>query len=412
MKKAISLFLAMLLFLSLLGSVAAAEEPVTLQLWHRWSGANEAALVDVIAAFEEANPNIKIEVTAKPGEYIELLQKMIADLAAGIDPPDLFVGGYNLLNYISTEMEPVPVNELAPSEEAYAAFTDKFEDTILALAQAGGVQVGVPYAMSNIVTFYNTELIEEAGLTEADIPATWDDMFTAGAQIASGTGKYAVGMQKVDTWPDLGIIYSNGGQLLSEDGTKVAFNNPEAAEALTMWQNLHLEGLAPICTDDELFASFVAGDVAMYVASVMKLNTLKDSSSFTVGTAQCPAFTGKDKKLPAGGAAIISFTGDDQAKRDACWTFMDFATEPEPMTTFTQTGYLCVTKADVPVAEGQQPAYDQIPYAVQWTAWPGGSIGLEIDKLYLNTRTEIIHGDIDALEALDKLADTCNALLD
>ena len=408
MKRIIPVILALALAVS--SFVPAFADTVTLSLWHRWSGANEAALNEVVAAFEAANPDIKIEVTAKPGEYIDLLQKMIADMAAGVEPPDLFIGGYNLMNYIHTELSPNPIDQMAPSPEAWQALKDRFEDSILNLGVMDGVQIGLPYALSNIVLYYNADIFEKAGLTEVDVPKTWDDVKKVGQIIKDKTGCYAVGLQKVDTWPDLGLIYSNGGKLLSDDGQTVAFNNDEAAEALTMWQSLHQMGLAPKVTDEELSASFLAGEVAMYVSSVMKLNTIRSSVSFKLNVAESPAFAGKEKKLPSGGAAIMSFSSD-QAKKDAVWKFLEFAVQDEQMATFTKTGYLCVTKSKVPVAEGQQAAYDQIPCAVQWTAWPGGSAGLEIDRLYRDTRTEIIHGDINAREALDKLAEACNALL-
>ncbi|MEF9973985.1 MAG: ABC transporter substrate-binding protein [Clostridia bacterium] len=411
MKKILSLLICLVMLMTTGAALAQADAPVTVTLWHRWSGANEQALNDVIADFNKVNPNITIEVTAKPGEYIELLQKMIADLAAGIQPPDLFIGGYNLLGYISNELSPNPVDTLAPSAEAYEALKAKFDAPIYALSEVDGVQVGVPYALSNIVTFYNKDLFAAAGLTDADVPTTWDEMATVGQTIKEKTGKFAVGIQKVDSWPDLSLIYSNGGKLLSDDASQVAFNNPEAVEAITMWQSLHTSGLAPICTDAELGASFLAGDVAMYCSSVMKLASIRESVSFEMGVAKFPAFGEKPLALPAGGAAIISFTGEDQAKRDAVWKFIDFATEPEAMATFTQTGYLCVTKAEVPMAEGQAVAYEQLPFAVQWTAWPGGSAGLEIDTLYINTRMSLIHEGGDILAAFDKLVADCNKLL-
>lgn len=410
MKKLLSILLMIIFTLSALPAFAAAE-PVTLTLWHRWSGPNEAALLEVVAAFEAANPEVKIEVTGKPGEYFELLQKMIADMAAGIQPPDMFVGGYNLLNYITTELDPVPLDQIAPSAEAYQALVDRFEPAIWALANTGGVQVGMPYALSNIVTFYNKDLFAAAGLTEADVPTTWDQVFEVGQIIKEKTGKYAFSMQKVDSWPDQAMIFGNGGQLLSEDGEQVAFNNPEAVESITIWQDLYKQGLAPVCTDDEQMASFTAGDIAMYVASVMKLSSLNSSAAFDVGVEMFPSFGDKPRMLPAGGAAIISFTADTQAKRDAIWAFMDFASTDEQMASFTKTGYLCVTKGEVPVAPGQEVAYAQIPFAVQWTAWPGGSAGLEIDRLYIDTRMSLIHGGDDVQSAYDKLVEACNDLL-
>ena len=89
--------------------------PVKLTLWHRWSGANSDYLAQVVRAFEAKNKNIKIDIIAKPGEYMQLLQSMVADIAAGNQPPDLFIGGYNLLDYIATELQPTELKNLAPN---------------------------------------------------------------------------------------------------------------------------------------------------------------------------------------------------------------------------------------------------------------------------------------------------------
>jgi multiple sugar transport system substrate-binding protein len=383
---------------------------VTLQLWHRWSGLNEETLNQVIRGFEAKNPGIKIVSVSQPGQYMELLQKMIADIAAGNPAPDLFIGGYNLMNYIHTEMNPVLINNLAPNAAAYTEFTNKYIPSIIKLGEIGGDQIGVPFALSNIVMFYNDDIFRAAGLSGADVPRTWDDVIRAGNIIRQKTGKYAVGMQKVDSWPDLGIIYSNGGKLLSDDGKKVAFNNPQAVEAITMWQSWHRLGLAAVDTDPELMASFIAGNVAMYISSCVKLSSLRKSADFTLKVAECPGFGTKRKTLPAGGAAIMSFT-KDKSKYNAIWRFIDYAAGPEAMETFTRSGYLSVIKAKIPMVSGQEAAYAQLEYAVPWTPWPGGSAGLEIDRLFINKRLEIIHGTIDVSGTLNQLAADCNKLL-
>lgn len=381
-----------------------------MQLWHRWSGTTEQALNNVVEAFMKKNPDVKISMTSKPGEYMELLQKMIADIAAGNQPPELFVGGYNLMNYIHTEMSPTLINSIAPSPSAYQKLTDNFIPSMINLGAVGSDQIGVPFALSNIVMFYNADIFAAAGLSSADVPKTWEEVIRVGKIIKEKTGKYAVGMQKVDSWPDLGIIYSNGGELLSADGTKVAFNNKEAVEAISMWQSLHKLGLAPINTDSEMMANFIAGDIAMYISSCMKLSSIRNSVTYDLEVAECPAFGNKPKALPAGGAAIMSFT-KDKTKYDAIWKFFNFAIEQEAMELFTKTGYLCVSKAEVPMADGQEAAYNQLQYAVPWTSWPGGSAGLEIDRLYINKRLEIIHGNLDVKSTLDKLVEDSNRLL-
>ncbi len=153
MKRIILAVLSLALALAPCLPASASADAVTLSLWHRWSGANEAALTEVVAAFEAANPDIKIEVTAKPGEYIDLLQKMIADMAAGVQPPDLFIGGYNLMNYIYTELAPPPSTRWR-RRRGLGGVKGTFEDSILNLGVMEGVRSAALRA-ENIVMFYN-----------------------------------------------------------------------------------------------------------------------------------------------------------------------------------------------------------------------------------------------------------------
>jgi hypothetical protein len=111
MKKLVVLLLALTLVFASLGG-AQAEEQTTLNLWHRWSGTNEAILNQCIEQFEAQNPGIKIEVTAKAGEYFELLQSMIADAAAGNPKPDVFVAATTCSTTSHSEMAPTPVEQL------------------------------------------------------------------------------------------------------------------------------------------------------------------------------------------------------------------------------------------------------------------------------------------------------------
>lgn len=103
--------------------------------------------------FRAANPNIEVNVTAKSGEYFELLQAMIADAAAGNPLPDVFVGGYNLLNYIATELKPTPVEELSPSTEELNAFLGRFKDGMMELAQYDGKQTGTLASLPVIIVY-------------------------------------------------------------------------------------------------------------------------------------------------------------------------------------------------------------------------------------------------------------------
>ena len=78
----------------------------------------------------------------------------------------------------------------------------------------------------------------------------------------------------------------------------------------------------------------------------------------------------------------------------------------------TKTGYLCITKDEVPMVEGQEYAYAQTQYARPWECWPGGSAGLEIDSRWLTERNAIVMEGKDVTQTLTALEEECNMLLD
>lgn len=410
MKKMLVMVLALALVLSSF-SIAFAQEQTTLNLWHRWSGKNEEILNQCIAQFEAKNPDVNIEVTAKAGEYFELLQSMIADAAAGNPKPDIFVGGYNLLNYIAKEMEPTNVDALTSDADALKALYANFTPEMLALSNVDGNQIGLPVAVSNMVMYCNMDIFKEAGLTEADIPTTWEEVAKVCETIKKNTKHYGIAVQLPDNWGDQALIFSAGGELLSEDKTRVDFTNEGCVKALKMWQGLYQNGYAPVATDTEQTANFNAGDIAMICTTIMKISTFSENAGFELKVAQCPGYEGLVKQLPAGGAAMISFSTED-AKKAAVFKFMQYMASPEGMETFTKTGYLCVTTADVSKMDSQKPAYEQTQYARPWECWPGGSVGLEIDARWLTVRNAILMEGKDVVESLTALQDECNAMLD
>ena len=47
-----------------------------------------------------------------------------------------------------------------------------------------------------------------------------------------------------------------------------------------------------------------------------------------------------------------------------------------------------------------------------WECWPGGSIGMEIDRMWINARNEILWEGADVNETLSALEEECNTMLE
>ena len=409
-KRYLSMLLALILTLALCGGVSA-QEQVTLNLWHRWGGATEEAVQEVIEAFEAANPDVKVEVTAKAGEYFELLQSMIADAAAGNPLPDIFIGGYAMLNYIADELNVVTVDQLAPSQEALDQVYGRYGD-ILKVAAYKDQQIGLPYALSNMVMWVNMDLWAEAGLTEEDIPETYEDLTKCLEQIVEKTGKNGACLATNDNWIDQVLSMSHGGSIITEDQDHISFNNDAVIGEMTWWQDLYNRGLSPKCTYTEMATMFYAGDVAVYCATIMNESTFQEYCNFEYRAWPMPAFEGYEKKLPVGGSALISFTQDPE-RYAYTWRLMDFMSSDEAMEIWaTKSGYVCPTSAKTPTTVNQDVCLSQFPCCSNYLCWPGGSVGLEIDSIWTNARNAILHDGLDIAEKLAEIEEECNMLLE
>ncbi|MDO4548645.1 MAG: extracellular solute-binding protein [Clostridia bacterium] len=407
-------FLCVLLALvfTLAASVSAtAEEQVTLNLWHRWGGTNEALVAEIVEAFEAANPDVNVEITAKAGEYFELLQSMIADAAAGNPLPDVFIGGYAMLNYIAGEMNVVTVDQIAPSQEALDEVYSRYSENILGVSAYKGQQIGLPFALSNMVMWVNMDIWVEAGLTEEDIPETYEDLTKCLEQVVETTGKNGACLATNDNWIDQVLSMSRGGSIMTDDLEGVSFNNEAVIGTMTWWQDLYNRNLAPKCTYTEMATMFYSGDVAVYCASIMNESTFREYCSFDWRAWPMPTFEGYEKQLPVGGSALISFT-QDPSMYEYTWRLMDYMTDDEAMGIWTKTGYICPTDADVEVSQSQQVSIDQLACCGNYLCWPGGSIGLEIDSIWANTRNSILHDGLDVAQALAAVDEECNMLLE
>lgn len=107
--------------------------------------------------------------------------------------PGVVQVGWNYLNYFAENfpqyVSPTTiVDQYCPEDKDF--LNEKFEDNITELATAvNGEILGLPYAASTPVVFYNADIFKEAGLDPDNPPETFDEWLTAGQQIKDKTGK-------------------------------------------------------------------------------------------------------------------------------------------------------------------------------------------------------------------------------
>ncbi|GAA3725290.1 hypothetical protein GCM10022225_02740 [Plantactinospora mayteni] len=204
--------------------------PAALQILIGSSGEAETkAVQEAAASWASASGNT---ATVTPAQ--DLVQQL-GQALAGDAPPDVFyVDAGRFADYAS-------VGALEPYGDKLADAGDFYPSLRTAFTRDGKLYCA-PKDFSTLALQVNTDLWTKAGLTDADIPTTWDQ-FTATARKlkAKGVTPLAIG----DTRDRIGaFMRQNGGWITSPDGKQATADTPENLQALQYVKSLLTEGLA------------------------------------------------------------------------------------------------------------------------------------------------------------------------
>jgi multiple sugar transport system substrate-binding protein/raffinose/stachyose/melibiose transport system substrate-binding protein len=173
------------------GSGDSSDGNVTLTFWQNsTTGDGKQYWEDTIAAFEKANPNVKVEMQSIQNE--EMDGKLQTSLNSG-EGPDIFMarGGGKLADVVSA-------GQVMDITDGLTDGTKTALKSSLSAFEIDGKNYGVPTAVLPSGIFYASDLFTEAGVDGT--PATIDDLDAATAKLKSaGIAPIAVGAK--DAWP-------------------------------------------------------------------------------------------------------------------------------------------------------------------------------------------------------------------
>ncbi|TKT78306.1 ABC transporter substrate-binding protein [Aquamicrobium sp. LC103] len=317
-------------------------EPVTISFYNynlATAGIGREATLELIAAFEKANPMIKVEPIGAPSN--EVLSRVQADMVAGQDV-DVAQLVFRDLIYAAEQLGAQPLEDIAG--EDLTAHAAGFVPSGLALGQVDGKTYGLAYVFSTPVMFINRDLFHEAGLDPDQPPRTWEEVKAAGKAIAEKAGKHgffpgAYGPTD-GTFVYQSIVMSNGGKV--REGNILAFAEKDQADAVAMLRDLMDAGAHARIDVGAHLDTFQSGNLGMFLYTSAVLNRLESAAegNFELGLAPMPAFGEKPTAPTNSGSAIFMFS-QDPVKQRAAWELMKFLTSDEAYTIITtKIGYL------------------------------------------------------------------------
>ncbi len=347
----------------------------------------------LIDAFNAKGTGVKVISRTESVDYFEMMQKAQAQIAAG-QPPALMATPWAFIHFATEGLAITPLETIA-GDELQGVMTN-YKEEVLPLVQLGDQTLGVPFAFSVPVIYYNNDIMKSAGVDPAALFRDWTSFREMGQAVKNTTGNPILGLNTNADWPAQSIIQCNGGQVMTEDG-KPVMDSPEAITAMQAIADVHRDGLYLFSTPAEARSALIGGSLPCMMASIAALGGLRASVTFDLQTTPFPVFEGKPRKMSSGGSFIGCYARDEDQQQGA-WEFLKFVASQEGMDIWMQTGYLNATKYEIPVLPGQEAAYTELNEGItRETPWPGAR-GAEASKVWRTFVERIWSNDMSADE--------------
>ena len=256
---------------------------ITVELWE-WG--SDELFQEIIDGYTAIHPNVTINLVNNPWEDYWTKLPLALD---GENGPAIFNihNSYheNLINY----MAPLEI----PLEDLQADFTGVDAHVI------DGEVYYIAYGMMTGSVYYNKDMWEAAGLTEADIPKTWDEMREVAKKLTIKEGDTIIqaGLNFNDDFHQnylLGLNYQLGENLFEEDGVTPKVNSDAMKQVMQMLVDMYeVDGIGSKDFGEKGADSFGQGQSAMVIQWGHYYNTLQTTwSDINFGVFEIPTFDG------------------------------------------------------------------------------------------------------------------------
>lgn len=383
-------------------------EPVSITYWHTMSDPETAQLENVVAAFEAANPNIRVETTRYA--YDDFKAALLTSMAGG-EAPDTARLDIIWVPEFAEQGALMRLDGVMPGFEEIAAKT--FPGP-LATNFWEGHYYGLPQNTNTQVLLWNKEVFESAGLTEA--PTTAEEFAEVACQLTEGENQYGYALGGTYFWAPAPIIYAMGGKVVDEGITTATgyINGPESVAAFALLTDLFNQG----CISPNLLGGGIGtadghatGLYAMIIDGPWMVDIYKDTyPGFEVNFAPVPAGPDGTTSSVVGGEDLVIFS--DTENSDAAMQWAAFLLSEEAQKMMAEVGVI-PTLSNL-IGDETLPAYFDVFLQQLQTAQarvPHPQWG-DMDNAINNAFQRVLRDEQTPQEALDQAAEEINALLE
>lgn len=297
------------------------DSKTTITVWG-W----DSTLKDVAKVFMEKNPNITVKVN-NVGTSAQTQTALNNAIAAGKGAPDIAQMEYHSVTQFALSDA---LEDLSDRASGYESF---YQEGTWKGVQVNGKTYGLPIDSGPNALFYNKEVFDKAGVTEA--PKTWEEFYEAAKKIHALGDDYYITSDAGDNSQSttfMSLVAQAGGTPFKVDGEKVSIDmtgDEGTKKVVDYWQKMLDEGLINTKVtswSDEWNKGLNDGTIASLVIGAWMPNNLLSGAPDAAGkfrVATVPQWAeGDNVNSENGGSSLVMPKGG--ANQEAAWKFMEF----------------------------------------------------------------------------------------
>ena len=315
---------------------------------------------DVIAGFEEENPDIAVNLEVQSWDNLE---SVITTKIQGGEAPDIYNGG-PFAGFAADGLL-YPADEVV-SEDTYSDFQESF----LANTEVDGTAYALPFIASARALFVNNALLEQAGV--AAPPTTWDELLDAATKISGlggGIAGYGMPLGSEEAQAEAAVWLWGGGGTFGDE-SEITVDDPSnlpGAEQIKAMIDAGATQADPGSTDrSPLMDIFVQGKIGMQVGLPPTVGQIEENNP-ELDYSIVPIPTQDGSPFTLGVMDQLMAFQNDGDKQEAITAFLDYFFSAEAYVPWVEAeGFLPTTKSgadELSDQEALQPFLEVLPDA-------------------------------------------------
>lgn len=346
------------------------------------SPAEQTLFEQILTDAGTALPDISIKYEPIPSDYDTKLQ---TDIAADSVADVFYLNSMSAPDYMVNNA----LLDLTDYMAASGVVAEDFYPGLIGAYQSNGRTYGLPKDWSSLAMVYNADKV-------TTVPTTWEELRAAAQTLADEAGEPRINIPS-DIARYFAFHYAAGAKVLSDDGSAVQINSPEAATALDFYYGLYRDGLAS--TPADAGAEWPGDALAKGFADIV----FEGNWLFPFLESNAPDLNFAIAEMPTGpaGKATLAFTVSFSAYAqtqvpDQSWSLINYLTGPEGMGKWVSLGLAMPSRIGLAEAWAaqfpeRQPFLTSGDYARGWQLGPGGQAFLndanaELQGLFAETQ--------------------------